>query len=564
MAEKKEVCFEIPADRFILNDTGLADQADALTLPETGKLTIIVDQVLPPNSPAVSERHRKLMALAERTGAEFYYGDAMTAVLLARGMAKGEDIVVGTGRDVMAAGVYGAAGIRLDDESFAEAMKTGCIKLPLQAVDTVLLKGHPAKTTDVKRAALALVKLLQGGQLENTVLRLVCEEKDALSEEDKLQLLLAAAQLNITSAYFAEEAEELDAIQAGPLSKLHLLPFNMDSVSYTLDLAETEALAVLPGSYEKILPLTEIPKTAVISTFIGGSAGGAIRELRVLARKLKGRRIAYGTRLIVSPASREDYIAAANEGILTTVFEAGGLVINHCGNPAVSGRIGENEVMVSNDTENGIGFAGFASSRTFITDTETAAATALSGYIGAGEEAGSSTETGAEDISLEGRIWKFGDDIDTDIIIPTQHLNYATMDEIKTHAFEPLRPEIAAQFREGDLIVAGNNFGCGSSREQAAEVLLANGIHCVVAKSFARIFFRNAINNGVLLLECPALPDETEEGDVIRVDLSRQTITANGKQYPINQVPENLYRIIADGGLVKSVEKQFRTAEGGK
>lgn len=117
---------------------------------------------------------------------------------------------------------------------------------------------------------------------------------------------------------------------------------------------------------------------------------------------------------------------------------------------------------------------------------------------------------------------------------------------------------------EGDMIVAGSNFGCGSSREQAAEVLLANGIHCVVAKSFARIFFRNAINNGVLLLECPELPDEVQEGDTIRVELNRQIITANGKQYPIKQVPENLYRIIADGGLVKSVEKQFKAASGGK
>ena len=551
-------------DCFIVNDTELADHADTLIHPKEGKLIIIVDQVLPPNSPAISERHRKLMALAERTGAEFHYGDAMTAVLLSRGLTKGEGVVIGTTRDVMAAGAFGMAGICLDHEKFLEAMNTGCIRLVGQAVDTVLLKGHPQKTVDAKRAALALIRLLQGKNLENTVLRLVCEEKDALSAEDKLQFLLTLSHLNITTAYFAEEAERLDESREVPLSRIPLLPFHMDGIDYTLDFAETEALAVLPGSYEAVLPLTEIPKTAVISTFIGGSAGGSIRELRCLARKLKGRKIAYGTRLIVSPASREDYIAAANEGILTTIFEAGGLVINHCGSPAVSGRIGENEVMVSNDTENAVGFAGFKSSRTFITDTESAAAAALSGYIGEAEEAGTSTETGAEDISLEGRIWKFGDDIDTDIIIPTQHLNYATMDEIRTHAFEPLRPEIAALFREGDMIVAGSNFGCGSSREQAAEVLLANGIHCVVAKSFARIFFRNAINNGVLLLECPALPDEVQEGDTIRVELNRQIITANGKQYPIKQVPENLYRIIADGGLVKSVEKQFKAAAGGK
>lgn len=130
------------------------------------------------------------------------------------------------------------------------------------------------------------------------------------------------------------------------------------------------------------------------------------------------------------------------------------------------------------------------------------------------------------------------------------------MDEIKTHAFEPLRPELAALLREGDLIVAGNNFGCGSSREQAAEVLVANGIHCVIAKSFARIFFRNAINNGILLLECPDIQDNVKEGDMVKVELDKQQIAANGKTYPIPAIPENLYHIIMDGGLVKSIMKK--------
>ena len=165
-------------------------------------------------------------------------------------------------------------------------------------------------------------------------------------------------------------------------------------------------------------------------------------------------------------------------------------------------------------------------------------------------------ETENHSLTFEGRCWKFGNDIDTDIIIPTQHLNYETMDEIKVHAFEPLRPELAAKLREGDLIVAGNNFGCGSSREQAAEVLVANGVHCVIAKSFARIFFRNAINNGILLLECPDLPDNVNEGDTVKVELDKQQISANGKTYKIPAIPENLYHIIMDGGLVKSIMKK--------
>ena len=97
--------------------------------------------------------------------------------------------------------------------------------------------------------------------------------------------------------------------------------------------------------------------------------------------------------------------------------------------------------------------------------------------------------------SFTGRVWVLGDDIDTDIIIPTEYLALKTIDDMKQYGFSPLRPELAGEIRKGDIIVAGKNFGCGSSREQAPEIIKALGIQCVIAKSFARIFFRNSINN---------------------------------------------------------------------
>ena len=102
-----------------------------------------------------------------------------------------------------------------------------------------------------------------------------------------------------------------------------------------------------------------------------------------------------------------------------------------------------------------------------------------------------------------GKVWVLGDDIDTDIIIPTEYLALKTIDDMKQYGFSPLRPELAAQIKPGDIIVAGKNFGCGSSREQAPEIIKALGVQCVIAKSFARIFFRNSINNGLLLIEQP-------------------------------------------------------------
>lgn len=155
---------------------------------------------------------------------------------------------------------------------------------------------------------------------------------------------------------------------------------------------------------------------------------------------------------------------------------------------------------------------------------------------------------------MTGKVWVLGDDIDTDIIIPTEYLALKTIDDMKQYGFSPLRPELADQIKPGDIIVAGKNFGCGSSREQAPEIIKALGIQCVIAKSFARIFFRNSINNGLLLIEQPTLYDDIKEGDTISVVMNEH-VNYNGKTYPIAALPENLMDIIRAGGLVKAMRK---------
>ncbi len=154
-----------------------------------------------------------------------------------------------------------------------------------------------------------------------------------------------------------------------------------------------------------------------------------------------------------------------------------------------------------------------------------------------------------------GNVWVLGDDIDTDIIIPTEYLALKTIDDMKQYGFSPLRPELAAQIHEGDIIVAGKNFGCGSSREQAPEVVKALGIRCVIAKSFARIFFRNSINNGLLLIEQPDLYDDIREGEKIMVTVN-EAVEYHGKKYPIHSLPDNLVEIIREGGLVKAMRRR--------
>ncbi|MCD8109338.1 MAG: 3-isopropylmalate dehydratase [Clostridiales bacterium] len=154
-----------------------------------------------------------------------------------------------------------------------------------------------------------------------------------------------------------------------------------------------------------------------------------------------------------------------------------------------------------------------------------------------------------------GKIWVLGDDIDTDIIMPTEYLALESVEDMKPYAFSPLRPELAAQLQPGDIIVAGKNFGCGSSREQAPEVIQALGVRCVIAKSYARIFFRNSINNGLLLIENADIQKDVKEGDEITVTVN-EAISLGDKAYPITSLPENLVEILQAGGLVKAMRRR--------
>lgn len=163
---------------------------------------------------------------------------------------------------------------------------------------------------------------------------------------------------------------------------------------------------------------------------------------------------------------------------------------------------------------------------------------------------------------FSGKIWKFGDDIDTDTIIPGRRGTIPTIDEMKKYAFELLKPEFGSTVQPGDILVAGSNFGCGSSREQAATVLSYNGVRCIIAKSFARIFFRNAFNSGILLLQCDGIQDVCEGGDIVTVDVDAQTVSVNGENFRVGAIPENLFRIVANGGLIE--DTKMRMASGMK
>ena len=161
-------------------------------------------------------------------------------------------------------------------------------------------------------------------------------------------------------------------------------------------------------------------------------------------------------------------------------------------------------------------------------------------------------------MKLEGRVWKFGSDVDTDAIIPARYLNQTDARELAKHAMEDEKPEFIHEVKEGDILVAGKNFGCGSSREHAPLALKTAGISCIIAESFARIFYRNGFNQGLPLLESLEASKEIQDGDQVQIDLTTGEIfdLTQRKKFFAKPIPPFMQELIVDGGLIPHLRKK--------
>lgn len=161
-------------------------------------------------------------------------------------------------------------------------------------------------------------------------------------------------------------------------------------------------------------------------------------------------------------------------------------------------------------------------------------------------------------MKAHGKVHKYGDNVDTDVIIPARHLNTSDHKELASHCMEDIDTEFVKKVKRGDIMVGGENFGCGSSREHAPIAIKASGIDCVIAKTFARIFYRNAINIGLPILECPEASEKIQDGDEVSIDFDSGVITneTKGETYQALPFPDFIKDIMAKGGLIAQISEK--------
>jgi len=390
--------------------------------------------------------------------------------------------------------------------------------------------------------------------------------------------------------------------QQSAIQNLALYPDSDASyqAEYQLNLDQIEPLVACPPDVDNVRPLSEVAGQRVDMAFIGTCTNGRLEDLAAAAEVLRGRRVHPGTRLLVIPASSQVYGQAMQRGVLSTLIEAGAVIgVPGCG-PCMGNHLGipaAGEVVISTANRNFKGRMGQPDAEIYLASPAVVAASAVAGRIihpaelisdfglriavreshaqhsilnqkpksydasrksPAAERNTQYPIPDLQSLTSNNQVWKYGDNVNTDLIFPGKYTyTLRKPDEIAAHAMEDLDPTFARNVKPGDVIVAGRNFGCGSSREQAASCLKYNGVAAIVAESFARIFYRNAINQGLPAIVCPAAVAAANAGDWVEIDLEHGEIHLPAGTFAFAPFPPNVQAILKIGGLIPFLKSKI-------
>jgi len=568
--------------------------AERVVNPEA--LCIVLDHASPPPTPKHAQNHAETRAFVRQQGIRHFFevGRGIChQVLSEEGLVLPGDLILGADSHTTHYGWLGAFGAGIGRTEMAVLWATG--RLWLRVPESIRIRLHGTLPPGVAAKDLCLYlsrELGADGGLYYSI-EFAGPGVHHLSLESRMVIPNSMAEIGAKNAYLPPDVpvfEYLAARSGQTIEQLRARALYPDedadyAAEYDLFLDRLEPLVACPHSIEKVQPLSALAGQKVDLAFIGTCTNGRLEDLAAAADVLRGRHVHPQTRLIIIPASQQVLQAALQQGLLTTLVEAGAMIgVPGCG-PCMGNHLGipaAGEVVISTANRNFKGRMGQPEAEIYLASPAVVAASAVLGRIasplelegkappaqGATEpalgtvrqsERHFTTPTSRRQVAgtpqPHGRVWKYGDNVNTDQIFPGKYTYTAnTPEEIAAHALEDLDPAFAGAVQAGDVIVGGVNFGCGSSREQAVTCLKYKGVRAIVARSFARIFYRNALNQGLAAIVCPEAVDAARNGDAVEIDLAAGVIRLPAGDFAFPPFPEHVRAILEAGGLVAFVK----------
>ncbi|MDT8402316.1 MAG: aconitase/3-isopropylmalate dehydratase large subunit family protein [Bacteroidales bacterium] len=538
---------------------------------DPSQLLVVLDHNAPPTNAQLATQYQDIRNFVRENKIDKFYdaGRGICHQIMSYHALPGM-IIVGSDSHTCTAGAFNAMAAGIDRTESAGLWTRGETWFRVPESMKITLHGKLNKNVFAKDLSLWIIGMIGTAGANYMSIEYHGDGINSLSISDRMTIANLASEMGAKNAVFPADEVLYEFLGGKKGNKV----WADEGASYIreidINLNEVYPLVAAPGNVDNIKALPEVAGTEVQQGLIGTCTNGRIEDIRIASEILKGRKVKEGFQLLVIPASREIYLDAISEGLITTLVEAGANILSPSCGPCLGtgqGIPADGFTVISTANRNFPGRMGNKNAEIYLASPATVACSALTGkitdprekggnekYIIKREESGSSIISGNENRKTGG-VWDYSDcdNLNTDQMFAgnlTYNILSSDPEAIIPHLFAGFDKNFSTMAEKDDIIMAGENFGCGSSREHPAVGLAYIGIKAVIVKSVNRIFYRSSINQGLQLIVLPEAVEAYKRGDKVNIDFKKGKVAVGEKSIHFEPLPDKLKEIIERKGLV--------------
>lgn len=539
------------------------------------QLLIVLDHNAPPTDAKLANQHSKIRDFVNEHGVNKFHdvGQGICHQLMSQ-YAKPGMIIVGSDSHTSTAGAFNTLAAGIDRTEAAGLWKRGETWFRVPESLKVTLHGRLQPGVYAKDISLWIIGMIGTAGANYMSIEYHGEGVETLSMAQRMTLTNLASEMGAKNAVFPADdilADFLDGKIEKSIWADHDAVYSKELV---LDLNELFPLVAAPHQLDNVRAVSEVQGTKLHQGLIGTCTNGRLEDLRIAAEILKDKKVARGFQLLVVPASKQIYLQALEEGLLTTLLDAGAIILTSSCGPCLGtgqGIPADGFTVISTANRNFKGRMGNVNAQIYLASPACVAMSAVNGEISDPRqeihsdkfphqrEQLTTIKVNRDNSRRMNGIWNYADidNLNTDLMFAgnlTYQVFSSDPEKIRPHLFKGIDDNFTQNVQVGDILVAGENFGCGSSREHPAVGLVHAGVKAIIVKSVNRIFYRSAINQGLPIIVMPDVVNVFRSGDHVIVSLEKGTIIVNDKEYIISSLPDELKAIFAAKGLVNWIK----------
>jgi|WetSurSiteA1Bulk_404760.scaffolds.fasta_scaffold01225_4 3-isopropylmalate/(R)-2-methylmalate dehydratase large subunit len=537
------------------------------------QLLVVLDHNAPPTNSKLANDYQQIRIFVRDQGVKRFHdaGEGICHQLMGN-YARPGMVVVGSDSHTCTAGAFNAFATGIDRTETAGLWKQGETWFRVPESLKITLHGKLPDNVYAKDLALYIIGMIGSSGADYMSVEYHGDGVKTLTVADRMTIANLASEMGAKNAVFQADEQLTDYLDSST-EGIWADPDATYVKEFEIDLSELFPLAACPHHVDHVKSIDEIAGTRIEQALIGTCTNGRIEDLRIAAGLLKNRSVAEGVQLLVTPASRDIYLQAVREGLVEIFLSAGANILTPSCGPCLGtgqGIPADGINVISTANRNFLGRMGNPKSAIYLASPATVALSAIYGKITspAGKqenkvfpyrvEQSATVTVAAEENRYVNGVWAYqdADNLNTDQMFAgnlTYEINSSQPEKIAPYLLKGFDVNFAGRAQTGDILVCGENFGCGSSREHPAVGLVHLGIKAVLTKSVSRIFFRSAINQGLPILVVPEAIKAYRMGDEVEVDMGAGRIMIAGKEFRFNPLPDKLLEILEKGGLVKAI-----------